>query len=203
MAFRMQTSVPELTDLSKEPERDVRLYGPESRKPGTFAHNCLLARRLAERGVRFMQLYHRGWDQHSDLPRDLPLQCNGHRPAVGGAGHGPEAARAARRHAGRLGRRVRPHGLLPGQADGDELRPRPPSALLHHVAGRRRHQAGHECYGETDDFSYNIVEDPVHVHDLQATMLHCLGIDHKRLTYRFQGRDFRLTDVHGNWLTEC
>ena len=111
MAYRMQTSVPELMDLSKEPESIFELYGPESRKPGTYAANCLLARRLAERDVRFIQLYHRGWDQHGDLPRDIALPVPRHRPAVGRADHRSEAARPARRHARRLGRRIRPHGL--------------------------------------------------------------------------------------------
>ena len=133
--------VPELTDLSKEPDAMLELYGPEARKPGTFAANCLLARRLAERGVRFVQLYHRGWDQHGNLPQRHRAAVQGHRPADRGAHHGPQAARPARRHARDLGRRVRAHGLQPGQADRGQLRPRPPSALLLHLDGRRRHQA--------------------------------------------------------------
>ena len=112
MAYRMQTTVPELTDLSNEPQSVLDLYGPDAKTPGTFAANCLLARRLAERGVRFVQLYHRGWDQHGNLPKQIRGQCPDDRPAVGRAGPRPEAARAARRHAGDLGRRVRPHGLL-------------------------------------------------------------------------------------------
>ena len=116
MAFRMQTSVPELTDLSGEPDSVFDLYGPDSRTPGTYAANCLLARRLAERGVRFIQLFHRGWDQHTHLPKQIAGQCRDTDQAVGGPGRGPQAARAARRHAGRLGRRVRPDRLLPGPA---------------------------------------------------------------------------------------
>ena len=174
--------------------RDVR---PGRRaSPARFAANCLLARRLAERGVRFIQLYHRGWDQHDNLPRDLALQC-----------HDTDQPTAALINdlkqrgllddtlviwGGEFGRTV----YCQGKLTEDELRPRPPSALLHHVDGRRRHQARHH-YGETDDFGYNIVSDPVHVHDLHATILHCLGIDHTKLTYRFQGRHFRLTDVAG------
>ena len=194
----MQTSVPELTDLSKEPARTFELYGPDARKPGTFAANCLLARRLAERGVRFIQLFHRGWDQHNDLPKQIPRTGEGHRPGLRGADPGPEAARPARRHAGRLGRRIRPHGLLPGQADA----PTTTAAIIIRAASRSGWPAAASSrasrFGETDDFCYNIVKDPVHVHDLHATILHCLGIDHTRLTYKFQGRDFRLTDVQGN-----
>jgi hypothetical protein len=129
MAYRMQTSVPELMDLTKEPESTFENYGPESRKPGTYAANCLLARRLAERGVRFIQLYHRGWDQHNDLPRDLRLQCQGTDQPTGG-------------HPGRLGRRVRPDGLLPGAADGIELRARSSSEKLRDVGRGRRDQSG-------------------------------------------------------------
>ena len=202
MAYRMQTSVPDLMDLSKEPESVFELYGPESRKPGTYAANCLLARRLAERNVRFIQLYHRGWDQHSRSAARSRAAVQGHRSADGSAHHRPEAARPARRHAGGLGRRVRAHGLQPGQAHRRELRTRPSSAQLLHVGGGRRHEARRRCIGETDDFSYNVVSDPVSVYDLQATILHALGIDHKKLTYRFQGRDFRLTDVHGDVVTK-
>src|SRR5437899_4989188 len=120
MAYRMQTSVPKLMDLGDEPESTFALYGPDARKRGSYAANCLLARRLVERGVRFVQLYKRGWDQHNDLPRDLALQCK----AVGGAGSGSEAARVAGRHADRVGRRIRPHGVLPGRAHPDQLRAR-------------------------------------------------------------------------------
>ena len=146
------------------------MYGPDVHKPGSYAANCLLARRLAERGVRFIQLYHMGWDQHGDLPNQIRAPVPRHRPGLGRADQGPQAARAARGHAGHLGRRVRPDDLFAGPAHRDQLRPRPPPALLHRLAGRRRHQAGH-VHGETDDFSYNIVKDPVEVYDLNATIL--------------------------------
>ena len=142
MAFRMQTARARADrPLERAASTSSTCTAPTSRKPGTFAANCLLARRLAERGVRFVQLFHRGWDQHANLPEADRRPVPRHRPAVGGADRRPEAARPARRHARRLGRRVRPHGLLPGQADRRRLRPRPSPALLHHLAGRRRHQA--------------------------------------------------------------
>ena len=196
MAFRMQTSVPELTDLSKEPDHILDMYGPEARRPGTFAANCLLARRLVERGVRFVQLYHRGWDQHNDLPRDLALQCRGTDQ--------PTAAllEDLRQRGllddtlvvwgGEFGRTVYCQGKLTEANYGRDHHPRN-FAMWMAGGGLRKGMV----LGETDDFSYNIVADPVHVHDLQATILHLLGIDHKRLTYKFQGRHFRLTDVHG------
>ncbi|MDX2029631.1 MAG: DUF1501 domain-containing protein [Blastocatellia bacterium] len=197
MAYRMQTSVPDLMDLSKEPEKTFEMYGPESRKPGTYAANCLLARRLAERGVRFIQLYHRGWDQHNDLPRDLALQCRGTDQ--------PTAALVADLKqrgmlddslivwGGEFGRTVYCQGKLTDANYGRDHHPRN-FAMWLAGGGLKKGFA----LGETDDFSYNITADPVHVHDLQTTILHLLGIDHKRLTYRFQGRDFRLTDVHGD-----
>ena len=141
MAYRMQTSVPELMDLSKEPDSVFEMYGPDSRKPGTYAANCLLARRLAERDVRFIQLYHRGWDQHADLPRDIQLQCQGSRSGLCGPHHGPQTARHARRYPGGLGWRVRPNGVLPGHSNRDQLRERPSSSLLLDVAGWRRREA--------------------------------------------------------------
>jgi hypothetical protein len=197
MAYRMQTSVPDLMDLSKEPEKTFEMYGPESRKPGTYAANCLLARRLVERGVRFVQLYHRGWDQHNDLPRDLRLQCDGTDQ--------PSAALVADLKqrgllddtlvvwGGEFGRTVYCQGKLTETNYGRDHHPRNFAMWL---AGGGLKKGF--SLGETDDYSYNIVSDPVHVHDLQATILHLLGIDHKRLTYRFQGRYFRLTDVHGD-----
>ena len=196
MAYRMQTSVPELMDLSKEPDSIFEMYGPESRKPGTYAANCLLARRLAERDVRFIQLYHRGWDQHNDLPRDLALQCRG-----------TDQASAAlildlkQRGllddtlviwGGEFGRTVYCQGKLTENNYGRDHHPRCFTMWL--AGGGIK---GGVTFGETDDYSYNIVKDPVHVHDLQATILHCLGVDHKLLTFKFQGRYFRLTDVHG------
>jgi len=195
MAFRMQASVPELTDLSSESAATFDRYGPDSRKPGTFAANCLLARRLVERGVRFVQLYHRGWDEHNKLMSNIPKQCRDVDQ--------PQAALvedlAARGlldetlvvWAGEFGRTVYGQGGLVEDYGRD-----------HHGRCFSIWLAGGGVkpglvYGRTDDFSYNIVENPVHVHDLNATLLHLLGIDHERLTYRFQGRDYRLTDVHG------
>jgi len=196
MAYRMQTSVPDLMDLSTEPDSVFEMYGPESRKPGTYASNCLLARRLAERDVRFIQLYHRGWDQHNDLPRDLALQCQGTDQ--------PTAALVTDLKqrgllddtlvvwGGEFGRTVFSQGKITAANYGRDHHPR---NFCMWVAGGGTKQGF--VLGETDDFSYNVASDPVSVHDLQATILHLLGIDHTKLTYRFQGRDFRLTDVHG------
>jgi hypothetical protein len=196
MAYRMQTSVPELMDLSKESEETFAMYGPDVRKPGTYASHCLLARRLVERGVRFVQLYKRGWDQHNNLPRDLRLQCE--------AVDQPSAALVMdlkRRGllddtlviwGGEFGRTVYCQGRLTESDYGRDHHPRN-FAMWFAGGGIKRGTT----IGETDDFSYNVAADPIHVHDIQATLLHCLGVDHKRLTYKFQGRDFRLTDVHG------
>jgi hypothetical protein len=201
MAYRMQTSVPDLMDLSKEPESTFEMYGPESRKPGTYASNCLLARRLAERDVRFIQLYHRGWDQHGDLPRDLALQCRGTDQ--------PTAALVQDLKqrgllddtlvvwGGEFGRTVYSQGKLTDNNYGRDHHPR---NFAMWVAGGGVKKG--LVLGETDDFSYNVVSDPVSVFDLQATLLHLLGVDHKRLTYKFQGRHFRLTDVHGEVVTK-
>jgi hypothetical protein len=196
MAFRMQTSVPELTDISKEPKHVLDLYGPDARKPGTFAANCLLARRLAERGVRFIQLFHRGWDQHTNLPKQIIGQCRDtDQPAAA-------LVKDLKRRGllddtlvvwgGEFGRTVYCQGTLSADDYGRDHHPRCFTVWL--AGGGIK---GGITHGETDEFSYNVVKDPVHVHDLHATLLHCLGIDHKRLTYRFQGRDFRLTDVFG------
>ncbi len=197
MAFRMQTSVPDLMDLSKEPQSTFDLYGPEARKPGSYAAHCLQARRLAERGVRFIQIYKRGWDQHNDLPRDLALQCQ--------SVDQPSAALIQDLKqrgllddtlviwGGEFGRTVYCQGKL---MNGNYGRDHHPRCFSMWMAGGGIKPG--LSMGETDDFSYNIVADPVHVHDIQATVLRCLGIDHKRLTYKFQGRDFRLTDVAGN-----
>jgi hypothetical protein len=196
MAYRMQTSVPELMDISKEPDHIFEMYGPESRKPGSYAANCLLARRLAERDVRFIQLYHRGWDQHNDLPRDLALQCRGTDQ--------PTAALIQDLKqrgllddtlvvwGGEFGRTVYSQGKLTEANYGRDHHPR---NFVMWLAGGGVKKGF--SLGETDDYSYNIVSDPVSVFDLQATILHLMGIDHKRLTYKFQGRYFRLTDVHG------
>ena len=194
MAFRMQTSVPELTDMRDEPASTWTLYGEDAKKPGTFAYNCLLARRMAERGVRFTQIYQRGWDVHGDVVGMLPKLVRGHRSRLLRAGHRFEAPRHAGRHAGHLGRRIWPHGLQPGRPLQNQLRTRSSSALLHRVDGGRRRE-DRNCYGETDDFCYNIVRDPVHVRDFNATLLHLLGIDHEKLTFKFQGLDQKFTGV--------
>jgi hypothetical protein len=197
MAYRMQTSVPDLMDLSKEPASTFELYGPDSRKPGTYAANCLLARRLSERGVRFVQLYHRGWDQHTDLPRDLALQCKGVDQASAALvldlkqrGMLDETLVI---WGGEFGRTVYCQGKLTDTNYGRDHHPR---CFTMWMAGGGIKPG--LVLGKTDDYCYNIVEDPVHIHDLQATILHCLGVDHTKLTYKFQGRYFRLTDVAGN-----
>lgn len=196
MAYRMQTSVPDLMDLSKEPESTFALYGPDSRKPGTYAANCLLARRLAERGVRFIQLYHRGWDQHNDLPRDIALQSKGvDQPSAGLVLDLKQRGMLDDTlvvWAGEFGRTVYCQGKLTATNYGRDHHPRCFSIWM---AGGGMQRG--LTIGKTDDYCYNILEDPVHIHDLQATILHCLGIDHTKLTYKFQGRYFRLTDVSG------
>jgi len=196
MAFRMQTSVPELTDLSKEPQHVFDLYGPDARKPGTFAANCLLARRLAERGVRFIQLFHRDWDHHGKLPQDLPKRCK----EVDQASAALVTDLAMRGMldetlviwGGEFGRTVYCQGRLTATEYGRDHHPR---CFTMWLAGGGIKPG--LTVGETDDYCYNITKDPVHIHDLQATILHCLGIDHTQLTYKFQGRHFRLTDVGG------
>ena len=194
MAFRMQTSVPELTDIGDEPRDVLDLYGPEVEKPGSFARNCLLARRMVERDVRFIQLFHRGWDHHSILPQQLRGQCfDVDQPAAA------LLADLERRgllddtivvFAGEFGRTVFCQGHLERHDYGRDHHPRCFSAWI--AGGGVK---GGISYGETDDFSYNIARDPVAVRDLHATMLHQLGIDHERLTFPFQGLDQRLTGV--------
>lgn len=196
MAFRMQTSVPDLVDFRDETAATFEAYGPQSRQPGTFAANCLLARRMAERDVRFIQLYHRGWDQHYNLPSDLRLQCGDiDRPCAA-------LIRDLKQRGlldetlvvwgGEFGRTVYSQGKLEATNYGRDHHGRCFSLWL--AGGGIK--PGH-VHGETDEFSFNIARNPVHVHDLNATLLHLLGIDHRRLTYRFQGRHYRLTDVHG------
>jgi hypothetical protein len=197
----MQASVPELIDLSQEPEHIFELYGPDSRKPGTYSANCLLARRLAERGVRFIQLYHRGWDQHNDLPRDISLQCKGvDQPSVALVLDLKQRGLLDDTlviWGGEFGRTVYCQGKLTDTSYGRDHHPR---CFTMWLAGGGIQKG--KTLGETDDFSYNIIKDPVSVYDLQATILHCLGIEHTRLTYRSLGRDFRLTDVEGNVVTK-
>jgi arylsulfatase A-like enzyme len=197
MAFKMQASVPELTDLSKEPREVLEMYGPQVLEQGTFAHNCLMARRLVERGVRCVQVMHAGWDQHRSLTTELYTQCRDTDQ--------PSAA---------LVKDLKRRGLLDEtlviwggefgrtpfiQGDFDDRKSwgrdhHPYAFTLWMASGGVRRGL---TYGASDDLAMNAVGDPVHIHDFQATLLHLLGIDHKRLTYRFQGRDFRLTDVHG------
>ena len=212
MAYKLQTSVPELMDITKESDATFELYGKEAREPGTFAANCLLARRLVERGVRFIQIFHRGWDQHSNLTGDLPMQCKDVDQAC--AALIKDLKRTGLLDetlviwGGEFGRTIYCQGPLSRANYGRDHHPR---CFTIWMAGGGVKPG--MVYGETDDFSYNIVDkdgkalDPsvdqftpgaVHVHDLHATILNQLGVDHKKLTYRYQGRDFRLTDVHGH-----
>lgn len=199
LAFRMQTSVPELLDLSSEPASVLEMYGPNVKKQGSYAYNCLLARRLAERGVRFVQLFHMGWDQHFDLPRAIKLQAEDiDQPTAGLVKDLKQRGMLDDTlvvWGGEFGRTVYSQGDLAPDNYGRDHHPRCFSIWMTGGGVKRGIQ-----YGKTDDYSYNIVENPVNVHDLHATMLHLLGVDHKRLTYKYQGRDFRLTDVFGDVL---
>jgi hypothetical protein len=196
MAYRMQASVPALTDLSTEPQHVLDMYGPDVTRPGSYARNCLLARPLSERGERYVQLMHAGWDRHQNLPTQLAIQCRDTDQ--------PSAA---------LVNNLKQRGLLDetlviwGGEFGRTVFAQGDTRKVQY--GRDHHggcftiwmagggvQPGY-VHGETDDFAYNITRDPVHVHDFQATLLHLLGIDHERLTFKFQGRHYRLTDVHG------
>jgi Protein of unknown function (DUF1501) len=197
MAFRMQTSVPELTDLSKESPHTFELYGEEARTPGTFAANCLLARRLAERGVRFIQLFHRDWDHHGKLPTDLPKRCKEVDQACAGLVQDLQDRGMLDETlviwGGEFGRTVYCQGRLTPTDYGRDHHPRCFTVWM--TGGGIKPGV---TIGATDDYCYNITKDPVHIFDLQATILQCLGIDHTRLTYKFQGRHFRLTDIGGN-----
>ncbi len=203
MAFRMQASVPALTDISDEPAHVLEMYGPDVHKPGAYARNCLLARRLAERDVRFVQLYHMGWDQHNDLPDHMGKQCRDTDQASAALISDLKQRGLLEDTlviwGGEFGRTAYCQGELTASNYGRDHHPRCFSIWM--AGGGVR---GGETYGATCDFSYNIVEKPVEVHDLNATILHMLGVDHTRLTHKFQGRDFRLTDVHGvvrhDWL---
>ena len=196
MAFRMQTSVPELTDVSSEPSSTFELYGEDARKPGTYANNCLLARRLAERDVRFIQLFHRGWDAHNNLPNVKKRQCGSTDQASAGLIQDLKQRGLLKDTlviwGGEFGRTVYCQDELTDKTYGRDHHPRCFSMFM---AGGGSNPG--MSYGETDDFSYNIAKDPVSVHDLHATILHMVGVDHKKLTYKFQGRHYRLTDVHG------
>ena len=197
LAFRMQQSIPEATNIANEPQHILDMYGKDAKTPGTFAANCLLARRLAERGVRFIQLYHPGWDQHGGLKGGISNQCK--------ETDQPSAALVQDLKqrgmledtlviwGGEFGRTNYCQGKLGGNDFGRDHHPRCFSMWM---AGGG--VAGGQTFGATDEFGYNVVEDGMHVHDLHATILHLLGIDHERLTYRYQGRRFRLTDVHGH-----
>lgn len=197
LAFRMQGSVPEATNFADESQAVIDSYGPDAKNPGTFAANCLLARRLAERGVRFIQLYHQGWDQHGGLPGGIKRQCKEtDQPA---AALVQDLKRCGLLEdtlviwAGEFGRTNYCQGKLTEKSFGRDHHPRCFSIWM--AGGGIKPGI---TYGQTDDFSYNVAENPVHIHDLQATILHQLGIDHERLTFRYQGRRFRLTDVHGH-----
>ena len=196
MAFRMQTSVPDLLDISKEPQHVLDAYGPDVKRPGSYAANCLLARRLAERDVRFVQLFHMGWDHHGGLPAAIRGQCKDTDQATAALIKDLKQRDLLKDTlivwGGEFGRTIYSQGGLSATDYGRDHHPRCFSILLA-GAGIK----GGTTLGETDDYCYNIVKDPVHVHDLNATILHLLGIDHTRLTYRYQGRDFRLTDIHG------
>lgn len=197
MAFRMQSSVPDLLSVGDEPAHVLEKYGPDVKRPGSYAANCLLARRLAERDVRFIQLFHMGWDHHGGLPNAIKLQCR----------DTDQPTRALIEDlkerglfddtlivwGGEFGRTVYSQGALSADNYGRDHHPRCFTTLITGAGV----QGGH-VHGQTDEYGYNITQDPVHVHDLNATILHLLGIDHTRLTYRFQGRDYRLTDIHGN-----
>ena len=202
MAFRMQTSVPELADPKREPQHVLDLYGPDVTRQGSFAYNCLLARRLVERGVRHVQLFHAGWDHHTNLSTQLPIQC-----------------RDTDQPAAALVKDLKQRGMLDDTLviwAGEfgrttfcqtDIKKRKGWGRDHHPYAFTIWMAGGGIqpgisFGETDDYAYNVVENPVHVHDFQATILHLLGIDHERLTYKHQGRRYRLTDVHGRVVRE-
>lgn len=196
MAFRMQTSVPELTDLRQETAATLEMYGPDVTKPGTFAASTLLARRLIERGVRVVQLLHRGWDQHGNLPRDLRSQCEDTDQPIGALLTDLKQRGMLDKTlvvwGGEFGRTVYSQGTLTQDNYGRDHHPR--NFCMWMAGGGIK---GGQVFGETDDFSYNVVQNPVHVNDLNATILHCLGIDHERFSVKFQGLDQRLTGVEG------
>ncbi|HRH59971.1 MAG TPA: DUF1501 domain-containing protein, partial [Chitinophagaceae bacterium] len=196
LAYRMQTAVPEVTDLAKEPESIVKLYGPECLVPGTYAANCLLARKLSESGVRFVQLYHQGWDGHNNLPGEIKGQCMD-------ADQASAALITDLKQRGLLDETLVIWGGEFGRTNYCQ------GALTKDNYGRDHHPRCYTIwmagggvkpgvYGETDDFGYNIAKDPVHVHDFHATVLALMGLDHEKLTFKHLGRRYRLTDVEGN-----
>ncbi len=197
LAHRMQMSVPELTDMRDETEQTLNMYGSDARRPGTFAANCLLARRMAERDVRFIQLYHRGWDQHYNLPTDLRLQCRDVDQACAALIRDLKQRNLLDETlvvwGGEFGRTIYSQGVLESNNYGRDHHGRCFTVWL--AGGGIKPGI---TFGGTDGFSYNVAHDPVHVHDLNATILHCLGVDHKKLTYKSKGRRYRLTDVHGD-----
>jgi hypothetical protein len=197
LAFRMQTSVPGAVDLTDEPDSTFELYGEDARTSGTYAANCLIARRLAERNVKFIQLYHMGWDQHGNLPKDIKRQALGTDQATAALIKDLKQRGLLEDTlviwGGEFGRTSFSQGRLTTDNYG---RDHHPGCFTMWMAGAG--VKGGLIYGETDDFSYNVVRDGVHVHDFQATLLHLLGIDHEKLTFKHQGRRFRLTDVHGH-----
>jgi len=202
MAFKMQSSVPELTDLSAEPESTFALYGEDARKPGTFAANCLLARRLAERGVRFVQLFHRGWDQHGAMMKGITKQCEQTDQAAAALVQDLKQRGMLDETlvvwGGEFGRTVYCQGRLNPEEYGRDHHPR---CFTIWMAGGGVKPG--QTIGATDEYSYNITEDPIHVHDLQATIMHLMGVDHTKLTFKHQGRRFRLTDVHGELIEKA
>ncbi|MBT7925285.1 MAG: DUF1501 domain-containing protein, partial [Opitutae bacterium] len=194
MAFRMQSSVPELTDISKEPKAVLEMYGPDVHKLGSYARNCLLARRMAERDVRFVQLFHRGWDHHSSLPNNMRGQCRDVDQPTAALLKDLKTRGLLEDtlvvFVGEFGRTVYGQGNITRENYGRDHHPRCFSGWL---AGGGIKGGMH--YGKTDDFSYNVVDNPVHVRDLHATMLHLLGVDHEKLIFPFQGLDQKLTSV--------
>ena len=202
MAFRMQASVPELTDVKGESQEVLDLYGPEVKKPGSYAANCLLARRLAERDVRFIQLFHQGWDHHGGLPKALKGQCSDtDHPTAGLLTDLKQRGMLEDTllvWGGEFGRTTYCQGKLTRENYGRDHHPKCFSMWMAGAGIKKG-----ITIGKTDDYCYNILEDPIHVHDLNATILHLLGVDHERLTYRFQGRQFRLTDVHGKLIKQA
>jgi len=201
MAFRMQTSVPEVMDVSEEPDYIFDLYGEDSRTPGTFAANCLLARKLIEKDVKFVQLYHQGWDMHGDLPNLMKIQCKDTDQATAGLIQDLKQRGLLEDTlviwGGEFGRTNYSQGLLTPESFGRDHHPRCFTVFMAGAGVKKG-----ITLGATDEFGYNINERPVHIHDFQATLMHLLGINHEKLTFKFQGRRYRLTDVHGKVVNE-